>query len=76
MTTTTITTTEHLCDVGFHSFTGEPVELHTGDWLRGDTVCVMVTCGDHAPQLADDHDHRWDDWPTAEPDPSTCITSS
>ncbi len=55
----TPTTTEHTCDVGFHPFTGDPMEVRTANWLvPGDMVCVMVTCQEHAAN-AGGHPHQW-----------------
>jgi hypothetical protein len=63
----TPTTTEHFCDVGLHTFTGEAMEVRTTNCFeRSDMVCLMVTCEEHAPDGAV-HPHRWwQQWLTEE----------
>ncbi len=56
-------TTTQICDIGFHAFTGEPMEVRTGNWLEsGDMVCVMVTCAEHADMVGAQSRHWWEHW--------------
>jgi hypothetical protein len=60
---TTDTSTTQICDIGFHRFTGEPMEVRTGNWLEpGDMVCVMVTCAEHAAAVGAQSRHWWEQW--------------
>ena len=57
------TTTEHICDVDFHPFSGEPMEVRTNNWLvPGDLVCVMVTCEAHAEAVGGHSEQWWQRW--------------
>jgi hypothetical protein len=59
----TLTTTEHICDVGFHPFRGELMEVRTGNWLvAGDMVCVMATCAEHAADVGGHPRPWWEEW--------------
>lgn len=61
--TATITATEHYCDIDFHPFTGEPMEVRIANYqVPGDMVCVMVTCPDHASEIGGHPQHWWQQW--------------
>jgi hypothetical protein len=63
MATTDTSTTTQICDIGFHPFTSEPMEVRTGNWLEpGDMVCVMVTCAEHAAAVGAQSRHWWEHW--------------
>ncbi|HEV2068554.1 MAG TPA: hypothetical protein VGR26_02030 [Acidimicrobiales bacterium] len=63
MATTDASTTTQICDIGFHRFTGEAMEVRTGNWLEPtDMVCVMVTCAEHADMVGAQSRHWWEHW--------------
>ena len=62
-TETSATTTPEICDVGFHPFTGEVMEVRIGNWLEPhDMVCVMITCPEHARALGAQSRAWWEHW--------------
>lgn len=65
--TTTHTTVSQLCDVEYHEIDGEVYEARTGNWLvPGDMVCVMLSCAEHAAQLAAHTRAWWEQWMASE----------
>jgi hypothetical protein len=63
MPTTDTSTTTQTCDIGFHPFTGEAMEVRTGNWLEPhDMVCVMVTCAEHAEAVGAQSRAWWEHW--------------
>ncbi len=63
MACTDTTERQHICDIGFHPFRGELMEVRTGNWLvPGDMVCVMTTCAEHAADVGGQPRPWWEEW--------------